>query len=229
MKAKRAAKLLISVCLMAGAGASGAATLPFNENFDNAAASEVLNWAGNGTWTVSNGTVDLINNVNPWGIKCYNDMGKCVDLDGSTDDAGVLTTLNSDTFQLVKDQPYELSVQISGGQRFHADPSDPANNPNSVQFGVRTTGDANLFSLNVGPLAFNAPFVLYSFVFIPTSTVAAKIFFASILGQDDNDGLILDNVSLKTVPLPAAAWLLLSGLAGVAALARRRRLAPVSA
>jgi hypothetical protein len=230
MKAKRATKLLISVCLLAGAGASSAATLPFTENFDAAAATEVLNWAGNAKWTVTNGTVDLINNTNPWGIKCAGDAGKCVDLDGSTSDAGVLTTLNSDTIQLIKDQKYELSVEISGSQRFYANPNPPAvNDPNTAQFGLRTTGDANLFSLNVGPLAWNAPFIVYTLAFTADQTIAAKIFFASILGQDDNVGLIIDNISLKAVPLPAAAWLLLSGLAGVAALARRRRLAPVAA
>jgi len=38
----------------------------------------------------------------------------------------------------------------------------------------------------------------------------------------DNIGPLLDNVSLTAVPLPAAAWLLLSGLVGFAALGRRK-------
>jgi len=34
---------------------------------------------------------------------------------------------------------------------------------------------------------------------------------------------VLDNVSLAAVPLPAAAWLLLSGLIGFGAIARRSK------
>jgi PEP-CTERM motif len=50
--------------------------------------------------------------------------------------------------------------------------------------------------------------------------VDASIFFAALGG--DNIGPILDNVSLTAVPLPAAAWLLLSGLAGLGFVGRRK-------
>jgi len=48
----------------------------------------------------------------------------------------------------------------------------------------------------------------------------ASIFFET--GGGDNVGPILDDVSLTAVPLPAAAWLLLSGLVGFGALGRRK-------
>ncbi len=46
------------------------------------------------------------------------------------------------------------------------------------------------------------------------------IHFAAQLGRADEAGL--DDASLTAVPLPAAAWLLLSGLVGLGAVGRRR-------
>ena len=56
-------------------------------------ASSVLNYNSFVNWDVSNGTVDLIKNGNQWGIVCS--VGSfCVDLDGSTGDAGILSSKN---------------------------------------------------------------------------------------------------------------------------------------
>jgi hypothetical protein len=70
----------------------------------------------------------------------------------------------------------------------------------------------------------NAGYTLYSLEFLATETFAGVSIFFDAAGGD-NVGPMLDNVTLTAVPLPAAAWLLLSGLVGFAALGRRRTMA----
>jgi hypothetical protein len=59
----------------------------------------------------------------------------------------------------------------------------------------------------------------YSLYFISTATT-----WSSSPPETYLSGLGNSYLQLTAVPLPAAAWLLLSGLAGVGAFARRRRL-----
>jgi len=56
-----------------------------------------------------------------------------------------------------------------------------------------------------------------------SSAVTVRLIFAAASKVSDNAGLLLDNIKLTTVPLPGAALLMLSGLAGLGAFARRRR------
>ena len=92
----------------------------FESNFDTEAGpagSSALNYTGFTNWTVSDGTVDVVATSNPWGITCAGGTGKCVDLDGSTGDAGKLT---SDMLSLAAGD-YLLSFDISGNQRGGSD------------------------------------------------------------------------------------------------------------
>jgi len=57
---------------------------------------------------------------------------------------------------------------------------------------------------------------------VQTALNDVHIGFRSFGTPNDNQGLWLDNLSLAAVPLPAAAWLLLSGLVGFGFVARRR-------
>ncbi len=62
----------------------------FQDNFDaeGTSGSSQLNYNAFDNWTVEDGTVDLIADPNQWGIDCVGGTGKCVDLDGSTRNAG---------------------------------------------------------------------------------------------------------------------------------------------
>ena len=196
-----------------------AATIPFADTFDSYAAGgdgtstlSDLNWTGGGTWAVASGTVDLVANGD-WGIGCYGGSGKCIDLDGSTNDSGVMATVASSTFTLVAGQTYQLSARISGNQR--------GGNPDGVIFGFRT-GSTPLLTETIEDLASTSSFALYTLVFTPATTITTAQIFFSNMGGYDSIGPILDNVSLTAVPVPAAAWLMLSGLIGLGAVARRR-------
>jgi len=187
---------------------ASAVTIPYFYNFNTITTSQ-LNTAPAG-WTAVNGTVDSIKS-GTHGITCFGGSGGCVDLSGSTDQAGYLIT--SRTFNLVAGQTYLLSAEISGNQ--HGDDAT------KVIFGFSNTSNLVLASKTIKGIASSSPFTLYSVLFTPTTAVTAEVFFHDASGDDDQ-GPILDDVRVAAVPLPAAAWLMLSGLAALGAVARRR-------
>ena len=206
--------LSAATLLVFGLSAQNASALsvPYFDNF-NSITSDALNTAPTG-WNSIDGSVDSINESNPYGIHCLGHTGGCVDLDGTTSQSGYLLT--SSTFNLIAGQTYVLSAQVSGNQRGAI--------PNNLIFGFLNTSDLVLKSKTISGIVSTSPFTLYTVIFKPTANVAAEIFFNDVLGTNDQ-GPILDNVrvtDLTKVPLPAAAWLMLSGLAALGAFARRR-------
>ena len=211
----------IAALLAASATLPAQAAIVFSDTFNYGSTSQ-LNWtppSGSG-WSITGGTVDYIVAPNSWNLTCATSSDGCIDLDGSTGNAGLMS---NSTYVLQAGTTYTLSALVSGNQRGGA--------ADSLLFGFR---DANGVIVDPDPLrlttqlisgiAANAGYTLYSLVFVPTATITGvSIFFEA--GGGDNVGPMLDNVTLTTVPLPAAAWLLLSGLVGFAALGRRRTMA----
>ncbi len=174
----------------------------FSDNFEAAALGLNATPAG---WTVTNagGTVDVIGG-SLFGNLCAG-SGQCIDLDGSTGLAGVL----SRQVNLTAGTTYTLSFDIAGNRRGAG-----------TETGVVTLGNSTL-NYSLTDSSASAAYQTMSLAFKPTSTGSYALSFANFGG--DNQGAILDNVALTAaVPEPASAALMLLGLGGVALLKRRR-------
>lgn len=192
MKTRSLLKYLAAASLMACSVASQAAVV-FSDNFDASAAG--LNIVPTG-WTVSDGTVDVVS-----GGFCV--AGQCVDLDGSTGNAGIL----SRSFGLVGGVGYLLSFDLSGNKRGGTDDV-------LITFGTSTLFFDDLVS--------SSPYTGYSLSFTPGSDGVYSISFANAGG--DNVGALLDNVVITSldngpptgVPEPDSATLAALALAALA-------------
>lgn len=191
-------RVFSGLLLAAGVVAPASATLLLQDNFE--AQGLRLN-TSLAQWNVVRGTVDVIGPNDGYGILC-NGSTRCVDLDGSTGSAGRIESKLS--FNYTPGAHFELTFQLSGNQRFGG--------PDSLHVSF---GDAFADIT----LPFNASFSNYSLAFDPAHMGAARVAFDHAGG--DNVGLILDNVSLTSVPngtgVPAPAAVGLAGF-GVGAL-----------
>lgn len=153
-------------------------------------------------WTITNGgTVDIVG-PGLYGELCAG-SGKCIDLDGSTSLAGVL----SRSVNLTAGTTYTLSFDIAGNRR------NAGTETGTVQLGTSTLN----YSLTNSDTSYQA----MSLTFTPSTSGSYSLSFANAGG--DNYGAILDNVTLTAaVPEPTSAALLLLGLGSVALLKRRR-------
>jgi hypothetical protein len=201
---------IIIATLLSLAFTSANANIIFSDDFDSEApnSGSILNYGSFSNpsfanWTVSEGTVDLIANVNQWGISCAGNSGKCVDLDGSTKDAG---TLSSKYFTLAAGN-YILSFDISGNQRNRKRDTLDFSLAGFVNETIRLKGTKDFRTL--------------SFFFTVGASSYGNIVF-NHRGKD-NIGMILDNVSVTEVNAPGALALLGLGLTGLAVRRRKQK------
>jgi hypothetical protein len=209
---------------------ASAFTTPFFDDFNGNPAT-VLNGAPIG-WQIGPGPfggIDVVKNGD-YGIKCLGNTGACVDLSGTP---GTGTLMKSDNINLIGGVTYQLSVYISGNQV--TDPAYGGGTNEQVRFGFvdlptynNATGSFDslgglLGQLTTPLLGSLTPFTLFTLTFTPVANVTTNIYFFNLIDPtSSNVGPIIDNVSLTAVPLPASAWLLLSGILALFIMSRRR-------
>jgi len=198
---KNLVSAIATAALLAGAAgvAQANAGSVFSDNFNSYDGQ--LNWVPPMNWTVSSGSVDLIGET-PSGTSFdfFPGNGGYVDLDGSTSQAGTLSTLAS-----FAAGTYTLSFDLGGNARGDGDKTT-----------VVTLGD---FSQSI-TLPSDSALQTYSYKF---TTTGGNLSFADLAGGNQNIGNILDNVSLSAVPEPATWAVMLVGFGGIGAAIRRRR------
>lgn len=241
--------------LAAAALLGGAAFAPTNaavvlsDNFDAENAGLVaLNYTGFANFTVTGGSVDLV--TSSVGIACLGGGGSCVDLDGSSNAGGTLTTAANYAFNA--GDMVTLSIDLGGNQRGGASDEFSFGFNTSVATlfnNVIVTGPFGPAPVNVGNLgpglflgsgrptgalglvAPGEPFTTYSISFVAGNAGTLTAFAAT--ASADNVGPILDNFVLSigggTVPEPATWGLMIAGFAMTGFAARRRRGTVVSA
>lgn len=195
-----------AACVLGMASASNAVTI-INGSFETQSPKFIGGYTTLGTtstdltgWTIDSGNIDLINTY--WNAQ---DGNYSVDMDG-----GVAGTISQTVTGLVSGAFYQVSFWLAGNPDTRYD--------KTISAGTDEGSSAFTF-LQAGHFAGSMGWQLFSFNFQAAST-STKLTFASL--TPEAWGPALDNVSITTVPLPAGAPLLLVGVAGVAALRRRK-------
>ena len=168
-----------------------------------------LNYDDFASWTVSSGTVDLIASGD-YGIDCADNLGKCVDLDGATGDAGILTSAPIS----LGPGTYHLSFELAGVADVFG--SAAATDPNVVDVSV---GDYFMAQIT---REHGDPFETFGGQIVVNEPTVVQIAFANQGG--DNFGALLDNVRLMPEP-SALALVSFSGLILLAFPRQRRGMA----
>ena len=204
--------------------AAHADTLLFSDNFSSITTTQFGDTANPTTapanWKVLYGTVDNLAASNGF-VSCSNGGNGCVDLDGTTNFGAMLVTkgATANGFQLNAGQQYQFRISVSGNQR--------DSNGEGVQFGFTNAAGSSLFQSQFNVVASTqnlANFTLFTLSFTPVTTLTGVWLFVHDYSYDTL-GAILNGATLSEVtpvPLPASAWLLLTGLLGLGVMSRRR-------
>ncbi|MEJ2430399.1 MAG: PEP-CTERM sorting domain-containing protein [Deltaproteobacteria bacterium] len=185
--------------------ATGMASMVFQDNFDSENGGVgVTNYTGFANWTVTDGTVDLIGNGF---FDFLPGNGLYVDMDGSTGNAGIMTT------EFVLDPGvYLLSFELAGNHR--------NTSPEEVIVQVALGSLINkTYSLNR-----DDPFTLFDESFTVSSAMTVALSFEGVGG--DNIGMLLDDVIVQTTasaPEPSTMLLIATGLVGLVGFRRKFR------
>lgn len=215
-------QLAVASAFALGASVSHAA-LP--DDFNSYSPTDILNWVppAASSWTVSDGTVDLIHADGNYGIPVAITGGHdgFIDLNGSSGSAGKFRT----GLNLTVGIEYLLTFDLAGNQRSNNmldDGVTPLDDIVNVVF-----GDTD----QTFQIKWNDPFKTFSLNYIPKESGPAAIVFWNVNGHPSSElyrktaqniGPLLDNVNVAAVPEPETYAMLLAGL-GILGFAAKRR------
>ena len=216
---ERALRILLLALALVAPGTAPAAFIVFQDDFnaevgtgDGGSGGSGLGYTGFTNWTITDGTVDLIANTD-FGITCPTASGKCVDLDGISSDAGVMTSINIS----LDPGTYQFSYTLAGTSSSFTSPPFP---PAAEEDNIVDVSIGALFSEQVTVPWATAPQV-HGGIF----SVVALTNVSIVIGNQggDNFGAMLDNVVLiNTIPEPGTALLLGMGLLVISLRERQR-------
>jgi len=188
------------------ASSASAAIKTLVDGFEGEVSGTELDYNSFTNWDVTDGTVDL-KQTGTYGVTC-NGSSYCVDLDGSTKDAGIFTS--KEEFQA---RAYEVSFAYSGNQRgAYINGSNNQSDTFLVEF---SNSQGVILSKEV---AYTDEWTVFSAMIVLDDV--AKLSF-SVTGGD-NQGVVLDDISVvSAVPVPAAAFLFAPALIGFMGLRRK--------
>ena len=196
-------KLFLAAAVLVGCVAPAQAVVVFSDNFD-------ADTRGNRrtsliNWTATVGNVDILGvggGANP-----YVGYGRYVEMAGSNPGSGVGRIETRTSFNIVSGTTYTIKFDLGVD----------GTTAETLRFGIGSIFQTiNIAAGGIGP-----GMLTKTFTFLAASNQSnVKLFFQTF--GANNRGPIVDNVSLSAVPIPGAAMLLLSGLAGVAGLGRMR-------
>lgn len=188
----------LAVVLGLTLASAASATVVFSDDFNYGSTTRLSapDSVFGGTWVTTGGTVDyLAPPPASFNELCRSTAG-CIDLDGSNNNAGLFSTVAS-----FAAGTYELTIQLFGSGRGTTE---------------AVTISLGSWSMTISGITSGAD-VSQTISFTTTGGVLS---FENSGG--DNVGAVLSSVSLAAVPLPAGGLLLIGGLAGLAALRRRK-------
>lgn len=173
--------LLAATALALLATTASAQTL-FEDNFDGNPTGLNLTPAG---WTVSSGSVDTVG-PGTFGDVCAPNGGACIDMDGTTSDAGRLQSEAS--FALLRGVRYNLTFNYIWN-------SHNQQNPNTMTFGVGNFRE--IMTIDETRPSAPQPYRTWTLSFDGDGSTGA-IFFDHQGG--DEGGIVIDNVRLSVAP-----------------------------
>lgn len=197
--------LFASAALVAGIAlaSSASAGVVLSDNFNSD--TQGLNWSGDSVFNSvsagSNASTDLIGTGF---FDLYPGNGNYVDLDGSSGNGNTPTAGKLESILTFGAGTYTLSFDLGGNAR------GAANQTTVVSLGGTTIASLDLASSDA--------LTNHTFTF---TTAGGTLTFAD-LGPSDQQGNILDNVSLSAVPEPATWAMMLLGFFGLGAMLRSR-------
>jgi hypothetical protein len=180
------------------AGPANGVTTLFSDDFEEETGYGIGYYASLSQWDVTGGFVDLIGYGSPWDYEFGAAQGLYVDLEHGLPYApGLMTTKTS--FVLLPGYVYTLTYELAGNQEYWLSRGGPS----ASDYDVVVVGFAGKSASE--HVSKTQSFETYSMAVRVASETSTKISIQCTEGAGDNQGALLDNVSLMAEPESSVA------------------------